>query len=82
MRPLLKDFRESWQWLELDRIRTHTPALDMRSARILYILCCLLDPPDYIPKDKLEVEVILQGPCCSPWTSVLALQLVKAFTDR
>lgn len=78
----LKDFRESWQWLELDRIRTHTPGLDMRSARVLYILCCLLDPPDELPNSKDGADALLMGPCCSPWTSVLALRSLGAFSDR
>jgi hypothetical protein len=78
----LKDFRESWQWLELDRVRTHTPGLDMRSARVLYILCCLLDPPADLPQDKAGADDVLSGHLCSPWTSVLALREIGAFTDK
>jgi hypothetical protein len=82
MRSQLRDFRESWQWLELDRVRTHTPGLDMRSARVLYILCVLLDPPADLPQDKPGVDGVLGGPCCSPWTAVLALRELSAFSDR
>ena len=81
MRPLLKDFRRSWQFLEIDRIRAKTPGLTMLSAHTLYTLCNLLDPPDELPREKAAAAQVLAGPVCSPWTAVIALRSLGAFRD-
>lgn len=81
MVPVLRDFRSSWQGLEVDRIRTKDKGLTMASAKILYTLCCLLDPPELLPDDKAAAAALLRGQLCSPWTSVLGLDALGAFTD-
>lgn len=81
MRPVLKDFRRSWQMLEIDRIRTKTPGLKMLSAHSLYTLCNLLDPPETLPDDPKAATDVLAGPLCSPWTAVISLSYLGAFTD-
>ncbi len=81
MRPILKDFRRSWQMLEIDRIRTKTPGLKMLSAHTLYTLCNLLDPPELLPEDPKAASEVLAGPLCSPWSAVISLSYLGAFTD-
>ncbi len=81
MLPVLRDFRHSWQRLEVDRVRTKDKGLTMASAQILYTLCCLLDPPEDLPENKAEAAAVLKGRLCSPWTSVLGLDALGAFTD-
>jgi translation initiation factor 2 beta subunit (eIF-2beta)/eIF-5 len=81
LRPLLKDFRQSWQLLEIERIRAKTPGLTMLSAHTIYTLCQLLDPPNDLPGEKHLDAEILAGPLCSPWTSVIALRHLGAFRD-
>ena len=81
MSPVFKDFRVSWRWLEIDRIRRKTPGLTMRTAQGLYLLCKLLNPPVDLPQEKGLADRLLNGPRCSPWTAVLALRELGAFTD-
>lgn len=81
MLGVLKDFRRSWQMLEVDRVRAKTPGLTMMSAHALYTLCNLLDPPEILPTDKQELTTVLGGDVCSAWTAVLALRHVGAFRD-
>ena len=77
----LLDFRTSWQWVEIGRIRKRNKDLDRRAAFNLYILCSLLRAPDQLPKDKLHADKLLQGPTCSPWASVIARSGLGAFKD-
>ena len=78
---MLKDFRRSWQYLEIDRVRAKTPGLSMLSAHTIYTLCNLLDPPDELPSEKAAAEEVLAGAVCSPWTAVIALRSLGAFRD-
>lgn len=80
MQPILKDFRTSWRWLEIDRLRRST-GLTMRNASGVHILCRLLDPPVHLPPDKDTAERVIRGPKCSPWSAVLALRELGAFTE-
>lgn len=79
--PMLKSFRRSWLQLETDRVRSKTPGLTMYSAGIVVRLCELLSPPVELPKDKEVLSAVLRGRRCSPWTSVLALREMGAFTS-
>ena len=81
MLPLLTNFRRSWQLLEIDRVRRKNPGLTMGSASALVGFCRLLDPPEEFPNEKGVAEVLLRGPRCSVWNSVLALRELGAFTD-
>lgn len=82
-RTQLEDFRRNWQWLELDRIRKSGQNLTMRSAYTLYVLCCMLEPPDTMPFDSGKpgsaIEDLARADMCSPWASVLPLDSVGAF---
>lgn len=79
-RAQLNDFRQSWQWVEIDHIRRNTPKLTLRAAHTIYLMCSLLDPPDIVPGDKGDVvEKLWQSEFCSPWTAVLPLDNVGAF---
>ncbi len=80
-RAQLNDFRQSWQWIEIDRIRQNTNnKLTLRSAHTVYLMCSLLDPPEIMPGDKGDiVETMWQSEFCSPWTSVLPLDNAGAF---
>lgn len=82
-RDQLEDFRRNWQWLELERIRRSGKNITMRSAYTLYVLCCMLVPPETMPYDSGKpgsvLESLTQANLCSPWTSVLALESVGAF---
>lgn len=74
-RAQLNDFRQSWQWIEIENIRKNTPKISLRSAHTIYLMCSLLDPPEVMPGDKGDlVEQLWQSDFCSPWTSVLPLE--------
>lgn len=79
--PMLKSFKRSWLQLETDRVRRKTPGLTMYSAGVIVRLCELLSPPVELPRDKGELAAVLRGRRCSPWTSVLALREMGAFTN-
>lgn len=55
----------------------------MRSAYQLYLVCCLLDPPDELPSgDKAKSDALFfEGEFLSPWAAVLALRGIDAFGD-
>jgi hypothetical protein len=84
IRYLLVSFRNSWRTLQIDRVRrkNQEQGLTMRSAGILVSLCGLLSPPFELPREKMQLDVVLRGLRCSPWTSVLALRQLGAFTDE
>ena len=74
-RAQLNDFRQSWQWVEIEHIRQNNPKLTLRSAHTIYLMCSLLDPPEIIPGDKGNiVEQLWSSDFCSPWTAVLPLE--------
>lgn len=83
LRRLLIDFRQNWQWLELERIRKSGPDITMRTAYTMYVLCSLLDPPEEMPFDSGKagsaLDALAQSPLCSPWTAVIPLDGVGAF---
>ena len=78
--PMLKSFRRSWLQLEIDRVRSKNDGLTMYSAAVIVRLCELLEPPTELPKDRGVLAAVLRGRRCSPWTSVLALREMGAFT--
>jgi hypothetical protein len=82
-RTQLQDFKQSWQWLELERIRRGGQNFTMRAAYTHYVLCCMLFPPDTLPydsgKQRNALESLAQAELCSPWTAVLPLESVGAF---
>lgn len=82
LRPMLASFRRAWALLEIDRVRSKTPGLTMRSASVLVALCRLLDPPTDLPRDKAGANAVLYGPRCSAWTAVLALRELGGFTSN
>ena len=77
----LKDFRSSWQWREVERVRVANPGCDARAAFRLYLLCSLLFPPnDDSPLLKELEDVMFENrEYCSPWTSVMSLSAIGAF---
>ena len=77
----LKDFRASWQWREIERVRLSHPGFETKSAFRMYYLCSLLNPPnDDRPMIKeLEDAVFSIREYCSPWTAVLSLDAIGAF---
>lgn len=83
IRYFLVSFRNSWRAHEIDRVRRKNQerGLTLRSAAILVGLCRLLDPPIVLPADKSVLDITLRGLKCCPWTSVLALRELGAFTD-
>jgi hypothetical protein len=79
---LLLSFRSAWQWMEIKRIKTRHPDLDMRTAHHMYVLCSLLHPPQQgLPVGKVRIAEVLSGPFCSPWTAVIAREGLGAFSD-
>ena len=79
LKHMLKDFRNSWQYREMYNIKKKYQTMDMKTAYTLYTLSTLLHPPLKMPYSDKERRVILNGPKCSPWTSVLPLKFQKAF---
>lgn len=75
----LKDFRASWQWREIERVRLANPGLDVRAAFRLYYLCSLLFPPDESLLKEFQDAVFETREYCSPWNSVMSLDAIGAF---
>ena len=81
MKPVLRDFRVSWNMIEVDRMRRKNGWSSLRQAKLVMTLCRLLEPPTSIPEQKGGLEELMRAPQCSPWTSVLAMRDLGAFTD-
>jgi hypothetical protein len=78
-RAQLNDFRQSWQWIEIDNIRKNDRHLTLRSAHTTYLLCSLLEPPAIMPGEKTSsADELWQADFCSPWTAVIPLESVGA----
>ena len=78
-RAQLNDFRQSWQWIEIDNIRKNDKHLTLRSAHTTYLLCSLLEPPVVMPGEKSSsIDDLWQADFCSPWTAVIPLESVGA----
>ena len=77
----LKDFRSSWLWREIERVRLAHPGYEIKSAFRLYYLCSLLNPPndDGTFLKEVEDQVFAIREYCSPWTSVMSLEAIGAF---
>ena len=80
IKRMLKDFRNSWQQREVYNIKKMWPVIDIKTAYTLYSLAMLLDPPMQLPDSGRTRQLILNGPKCSPWTSVIPLKHQKAFS--
>lgn len=76
----LEDFRTSWQWREIERIRLGHPGYTAKAAYRLYFLCNMLDAPYGDDGGDLDiVEIADKTSFCSPWASVMPLDAVGAF---
>lgn len=81
MKPVLRDFKTSWNLVEIDRVRRKNGWSSLRHATLVLTLCRMLDPPISIPEQKEGLDALMKAPRCSPWTSVLAMKDLGAFTD-
>jgi hypothetical protein len=76
----LEDFRTSWQWREIERIRLGHPGYTAKAAYRLYFLCNMLDAPYDDDGGDLDIfEIVDKTSFCSPWVSVMPLDAVGAF---
>jgi len=77
----LKDFRASWQWREIERVRLGHPGLEAKAAYRLYFMCSLLFPPadNADPFKDDDTTFMVQDEFCSPWNAVMSLQAIGAF---
>jgi hypothetical protein len=75
----LKDFRASWQWREIERVRLAHPGIQIKAAFRLYYLCSLLFPPEEDGDPFKDEAVFAQDQFCSPWNAVMSLDAIGAF---
>lgn len=82
----LKDFRSSWQWREIERVRLAHPGFEAMGAFRLYLLCTLLFPPDDADDPTMTLKEITDHvfiaenrEYCSPWAAVMSLKAIGAF---
>ena len=76
----LKDFRASWQWREIERVRLGHPGLETKAAFRLYFMCSLLFAPDDAdPFKDDDAAFMAQDEFCSPWNAVMSLNAIGAF---
>jgi len=80
-RALLASFRTSWRNAEIAAVsRAQYGGREASRARVDYLLCRVLDPPEGYPASREELAKILRGPKCSAWAAVLPLHQMGAFS--
>lgn len=84
IRKRLLSFRAAWRKAEVQNIArlSGRPGAGMEAAGVVYRLCKLLEPPpleEWVQMSAVEARLTLQGPQCSPWAAVLALNRIGAF---
>ena len=76
---MLRSFRREWRTAEEQNI-ARNQGYSMDSARTMYRLCKLEDPPaNWADLSDKEAAEALNGPLCNPFASVLALHKLGAF---
>lgn len=84
VRKRLLAFRTAWRRAEMQNVARNSgiPGATPATASVPYTLCKLLDPPsleDWAAMSAPEAQEVLDGPQCSPWACVLALEQLGAF---
>jgi len=76
---MLRSFRAEWRRAEEQNIARNLRC-NLDSARTIYRLCRLLDPPaDWMYLSDEEATEALNGRLCNPFASALALHDIEAF---
>lgn len=79
----LKDFRSSWQLMEIERVRFGHKEMDFFAAQRVYFLAVMLNAPPQIPTGRDAFLVLVQSAeFASHWNAVLALWHIGAFRER
>ena len=78
----LRDLRDSWQLMEIERVRNGRKDVDFITAQTVYYMAVMLDAPTQMPVSKEGfLAMIGRAQFASFWNSVLALSSIGAFRE-